>query len=188
MIYESYPWKQDLLKRKRLIQKYNRAELLSEDADDCAYTEIEKAIFYSAFIIRKLIDCKGKVSDKVDEYQFTLKGIHPKKRIDFMHRWPDENTHDWGHEMSYTKSGADICNWLIHSYIFFFCYNDAGVIESFYVSSDYDRNKILYRVNLKEWIDYIDFVGNDCVVAIDMSVDKSKSDFIFTKKERGKIK
>ena len=122
MIYESYPWKQDLLKRKRLILKYNHAELLSED-NDKAYTVIEKAIFYSAFIIRKLIDCKGKVSDEVDAYQFSLKGIFPKKRIDYMHRWPDENTHDWEHELSYTKNGKEICNWLIHSFVFFLCYN-----------------------------------------------------------------
>ena len=80
MIYESHPWKQDLLRRRRLIQKYNRAELLSED-DDRAYTVIEKAIFYSAFIIRKLIDCKGKVSDEVDKYKFRLKGVRPIKDI-----------------------------------------------------------------------------------------------------------
>ena len=54
MIYESFPWKQDLLQRKRLILKYNHSELLSEE-NDRAYTVIEKAIFYSAFIIRKLI-------------------------------------------------------------------------------------------------------------------------------------
>ena len=66
-----YAAPQDLLRRRRLIQKYNRAELLAED-DDRAYTVIEKAIFYSAFIIRKLIDCKGKVSDEVDKYKFHL--------------------------------------------------------------------------------------------------------------------
>ena len=69
MIHESYPWKQDLLRRKRLILKYNCANLLS---DDSAYTVIEKAVFYSAFIIRKLIDCRVKVSDEVDAYKFTL--------------------------------------------------------------------------------------------------------------------
>ena len=68
------------MRRRRLIQKYNRAELLSED-DDRAYTVIEKAIFYSAFIIRKLIDCKGKVSDEVDKYKFRLKGVRPIKDI-----------------------------------------------------------------------------------------------------------
>ena len=38
------------------------------------YTVIEKAIFYSAFIIMKLIDCKGKVSDEVDTLFIQRKG------------------------------------------------------------------------------------------------------------------
>lgn len=44
-------------------------------------TKPMKAIFYSAFIIRKLIDCKGKVSDEVDKYKFRLKGVRPIKDI-----------------------------------------------------------------------------------------------------------
>ena len=107
------------MRRKQLIQKYNHAEL---HGDDRAYTVIEKAIFYSAFIIRKLIDCKGKVSDKVDKYIFRLKGVRPIKEIDLVHRWPDDDTHNWEHEETYTKPGAEICNWLIHSYVFFLSY------------------------------------------------------------------
>lgn len=185
MIYESYPWKQDLMRRKRLIKKYNRAELLADD--DRAYTVIEKAVFYSAFIIRKLIDCKGKVSDEVDKYSFQLKGVRPLKKIDLMHRWPDEDTHDWEHEITYTKFGTDICNWLIHSYIFFFSYDENGVIDSFYVSSDYDRNKMLYRIELKDWLAYMDFVSSDYVVATCMHADEHKKDYIYTRKERGRL-
>lgn len=184
MIYESYPWKQDLLKRKRLIQKYNRAELLSED-NDRAYTVIEKAVFYSAFIIRKLIDCKVKVSDEVDSYRFTIKGFRPWKNMDLIHRYPDEKTHDWKQKMTYTKSGAEICNWLIHSFIFFFGLDDTNKIDCFYVSSDFDKNKILYRIELKEWIKYMEFVGSDFVVASDMHVDDSKKDYVITRKVRG---
>ena len=184
MIYESHPWKQDLLRRRRLIQKYNRAELLGED-DDHAYTVIEKAIFYSAFIIRKLIDCKGKVSDEVDKYKFHLKGVRPIKEIDLMHRWLDNDTHNWECEETYTKPGADICNWLIHSYVFFLSYDETGVIDGFYVSSDYDRNKVLYRIELKDWLAYMDFVGKDYVVAINMHADEDKKDYVYTMKERG---
>ena len=181
MIYESYPWKQDLLRRKRLIQQYNYPELLGDD-NDRAYTVIEKAIFYSAFIIRKLIDCKGKVSDEVDKYSFTIKGLQPEKEVNFMNRWPENGKYDWEHEVTYTKPGTDICNWLIHSYVFFFTYDTNERIDGFYVSSDYDRNKVLYWVALKEWIAYMEFVGKDYVVAVDMHFDNHKKDYIFTKK------
>ena len=183
MIHESYPWKQDLSRRKRLIQKYNSASFLSKDN---AYTVIEKAVLYSAFIIRKLIDCKVKVSDEVDAYKFTLKGFRPKKNVDLMHRWPDQYSHDWEHEMTaYTKRGADICNWLIHSYIFFFGYDENEKIDCFFVSSDYDRNKMLYRIELKDWIAYMEFVGSDDIAALEMHFDKDKKEYVFTRKERG---
>lgn len=173
-----------MLRRRQLIKKYNCAELLDND-DARAYTVIEKAIFYSAFIIRKLIDCKGMVSDDVDEYLFHLKGIRPIKEIDYMHRWPDEDSHDWEHEVTYTKCGTNVCNWLIHSYLFCFSGDENGVIDGFYVSSDYDKNKILYRVELKEWLAYMDYVSSDFIVATCLHVDKNKNDYVFTKKERG---
>ncbi len=185
MIHESYPWKQDLLRRKRLILRYNCANLFSEGS---AYTVIEKAVFYSAFIIRKLIECRVKVSDEVDAYKFTLKGFRPRKNVDVMHRWPDENTHDWNHEMTtYTKSGREVCNWLIHSCIFFFGFDEDGKVDSFFVSSDLDRNKVLYRIDLKDWIAYMEFVGSDSVVVLGMRFDVCKKEYIVTKKGRGSV-
>lgn len=183
MIHESYPWKQDLLRRKRLILKYNCANLLSEDS---AYTVIEKAVFYSAFIIRKLIDCRVKVSDGVDAYKFTLKGFRPRKNVDVIHRWPDENSHDWEHETTAcTKSGKEVCNWLIHSCIFFFGFDENEKIDSFFVSSDRDRNKMLYRIELKDWIAYMEFVGSDSIVELEIHFDRGKKECIVAKKERG---
>lgn len=183
MIHESYPWKRDLLQRKRLIQKYNRLELLEKE-DDKAYTILEKSIFSSAFIIRKLVDCKGKVSDDVDQYTFRLKKIVPQKNIDLLHHWPNEKSHNWGHEEICTALGKDICNWLIHSFVFVLYY-DSEKAESFGVSSDYDRNKNLYIVSIDDWTKYMEFVGTDYVVAVNMHYDKNKNNYIFTKKERG---
>ena len=51
MILESWPWKQDLLRRKSLLIRYNTSDHLLEN-EERAYTTIEKAIFYSAFIIK----------------------------------------------------------------------------------------------------------------------------------------
>ncbi len=48
--------------------------------DDTTYIVIEKAIFYSAFIIRKLIDCDGNLSDEAENY---LKQRTDKKTTDY---------------------------------------------------------------------------------------------------------
>ena len=58
MLLESQPWKMDLKRRMQLLLKYNTLENFDQKPD-ATYTVIEKCIFYSAFIIRKLIDCGG---------------------------------------------------------------------------------------------------------------------------------
>lgn len=182
MIYESYPWKQDLLRRRRLILKYNCGNVIE---DERAYTVIEKAVFYSAFIIRKLLDCRLKVSDAVDNYKFTVKWFIPKKPMDLMHRWVEEDTHDLEHEMTEdARPGRDICNWLIHSFVFLFGYNEDNKIDSFYVSSDFDKDKRLYRIELSDWMAYMEFVGNDSVVSLQIHFDKDKKEYITQKKLR----
>ena len=44
---------------------------------------------------------------------------------------------------------------------------------------------MLYRIELKDWLAYMDFVGKDYVVAINMHAEKDKKDYIYTLKERG---
>lgn len=184
MILESWPWKQDLRRRKSLLVKYNTPKHFSSNYEG-TYTVIEKSIFYSAFIIRKLIDCGGKLSDEADLYSINIRSIRPLKHIDIMHRWPEEDSHDWEHECSVTVKGKDICNWLIHSYLFFVDSDESGKIKSFYVSSDYDRNKALYKILLSDWIAYIDFIVSDDIVQINSHFDNKKGEYLFTRKMRG---
>lgn len=186
MIYESWPWKQDLQRRVRLLLKYNTREQFKKN-EEAAYTVIEKSIFYSAFIIRKLIDCRSKVSDAVDDYIFHIESIKPLKHIDQFHNSLNEKSHDWENRHSVTVHGKDICNWLIHSFIFSVAFNEDGIISHFYVSSDYDKNKILYEISISDWLDYAKFVSTDYIVALLDRFDQKKGDYIFRYKERGKL-
>ena len=185
MIFESSPWKQDLRKRKNLIIKYNMADHFEKN-DDATYTVIEKAIFYSAFIIRKLIDCGGKLSDEAENYSLKAFPVQPLKPVDLLHRWPKEDSHDWENEKEVMVAGKNVCNWLIHSYIFFVGFNEGNVIDSFSVTSDFDRNKILYRFPLNAWIAYMDYVASDDIVSMSSHYDQKADDYIYSRKERGK--
>ena len=79
-MYESSPWKEDLKRRRQLLLQYNTKEHFEKD-EDKAYTVIEKAIFYSAFIIRKLLDCNGKMSDEADQYAIKVTEWKPTRKI-----------------------------------------------------------------------------------------------------------
>lgn len=187
MIHECYPWKEDLLERKEQIIKYNcYAELMKDEESDeeTAYTYIEKGIFYTAFIIRKLIDCKSKLSDEADKYAMKVNVYNAKKTFDMFDRCADEQTHDWKNVTSKTVQGKDICNWLIHSYFFILCHDEKEKIAvSFFVASDFDRNKFLYEVSITDWLKYIDFIASDDIVTLEMKRN-DKGEFVYIRKKR----
>ena len=54
MILESWPWKQDLLRRKSLLIRYNTSDHLLEN-EERAYTTIEKAIFILLLLSESLL-------------------------------------------------------------------------------------------------------------------------------------
>ena len=189
MIHESYSWKEDLLQRKEEIIHFNsHTELLKEEKSDeeIATMHIEKGIFYSAFIIRKLLDCKSKLSDEADKYALNVKTYNTKKRLDIINRYADESTHDWENFTTKTEQGKTVCNWLIHSFVFMFRYDEKEKkYVSFLVSSDYDHDKCLYEITFSDWIKYIDFIASDDIVSLEMKYDDKHKKRIYTRKKRG---
>ena len=179
MIYESSPWKQELKSRVKQIVKYNTVTHF-DNKFDATYTTMEKNLMFSAFATRKLIECK-KLSDSADSYSLSIKKYRPLKSVDRLHCWPNENTHDWGHPVISTALAKDICNWLIHSYIFCLSFEENGPVTGIYVSSDYDRNKYLYEIELKSWLDYLNYVAKDNIVAMHYCYNDGKHDYIIRK-------
>ena len=182
MILESYPWKQDLLRRIALIKKYNSTEFFQKN-EERAYTVLEKSIFYSAFIVRKLLDCKSKLSDEADRYSFAIQKLKPIKEINFLNSHRIDKNYDWKNMGNDTLLGRTLCNYLIHSYVFNFTYEeDSYLITGFMVSSDLIRNKLLYIVSLDDWLKYLYFIANDDIVAGSFVYNANKHDFDFVKK------
>lgn len=166
MIFESGPWKDDLSSYRNKITEYSSSKYFqnNDDVSDNAYLTLEKSIFYSAFVIRKLVECKTKLSDEADYYALKVEIFESKRHFDNMHNWISETSHDWNTPQKKTKQGKDVCNWLIHSLIFKLAYNDDDQsVEGFFVSSDLDSDKCLYYVSINDWLNYIDFISSDDV-------------------------
>ena len=182
MILESYPWKQDLLRRIALIKKYNSTEFFQKN-EERAYTVLEKSIFYSAFIVRKLLDCKSKLSDDADKYSLNVQELAPLKTINFFNSHRIDQNYNWEKTRNATISGRDICNYLIHSYIFQFIYCDnPRLITSFIVASDRIKDRFLYMVQFEEWLKYLNFIALDDIVECKMIYDNKLKDYRFVKK------
>ena len=165
MIFESGTWKDDLSSYRSKIIEYGSSKYFQNDDDvsDNAYSILEKSIFYSAFVIRKLVDCKTKLSDEADCYALKVEIFESKKQFDNMHHWTSEDSHNWESSRKLTKQGKEVCNWLIHSLIFELVYNEDQSVEGFCVSSDFDSDKCLYHVTLNNWLNYVGFISSDDV-------------------------
>lgn len=179
MIFESGPWKNDLSCYRNKIVKYQASSYFQNDDDEIAYTELEKSIFYSAFVIRKLVECKTKLSDDADHYALKVEVFDSKKHFDNMHHSTSDDSHNWESSKKQTKQGKDICNWLIHSLIFELVYNEDQSVEGFCVSSDFDSDKCLYYVMLKDWLNYIEFISSDDIA--ELSAERTENGIIYKK-------
>lgn len=179
MIYDSQSWRNQLVDIKNEIQEVNIKEKFKSDYERTS-SILEKDIFLSAFIIRKLIDCKSKVIDKLREYTFIVRTYRPIKRVDFFHRWPGDGCFDLEKSNEIHVNEKLICNSLIHSYVFWTELKEAnGPTQGFYVSSDKDRNKILYYVNMQDYIKFLNLAINSEVLDQEITFDEKKQDYIF---------
>lgn len=118
MIYESGPWRIKLWEIEIDLKERNIAEKFKTDGNG-TYSIIEQDIFLSAFAIRKLIDCKSKVKDTLRDFEFNAITYIPIRNIDFLHRRPQDDCYDFNHFERVSLNESIVCNFLIHSYIFF---------------------------------------------------------------------
>ena len=57
-------------------------------------------------------------------------------------------------------------------------------INRVFVASDFDRNKLIYEIELSRWIEYINFISSDSVCEVSMRFNEKKSDYTSILKEK----
>lgn len=176
MISDSGPWKQELQRTidrcEREYQQLSRQRHLPEWEQRVLNQRAEKAVFLSAFIVRKLADSL-RLSVEVEDSNI--------KVTRYPSRNPEEGPHSTNWDRIHQFYDLDsprpdrvpvrhLINWIIHSFAFLHEVRSdlagGAVLEAFYVNSDRTRKKDLLRVG---WADYrvlIDEIVSDHVVAI----------------------
>lgn len=178
MIYESEPWRARLRKIEKNLKKYNTAKKFRKD-DSGTYSTIEQDIFLSAFIIRKLIDCKSKVKDSVRDFEFEVKKYTPIQDINFFHRWPQDGCYDFTNFEKISINERTVCNFLIHSYVFWMEQEEGEPITGFVVSTDRYRNKLAYYISWKEYMEFIHEAAHSEVTQFSCHYNKKQKDYVF---------
>ena len=128
MIYESYPYKDELLKIAKRLRKRKTQKRWPEES----FIIMEKDVFFSCFIIRKLIEARTKISGSTAQKQLNLtrypiiEGKLPN--IKNNHRADELYNLQQGSKCS--RNLYDVVSEIIHSYILMFSLGQFQYLEN----------------------------------------------------------
>jgi hypothetical protein len=170
MIHDSQVWKEVLLAELRGLREYLAKAQASRRSDvkERALVRVEKFVFISAFVMRKLFEVK-KISDEIARSELSVRSFARNSLSGRIHRmnWDRINLHyHLDRPMSKKVLVRTLCNQLIHSAVFLCHSNDEdGAIEGFYVTSDEQKETGLLYVGLKIYCDVVERVISDEIVS-----------------------
>ena len=166
MILDGY-WKKELLQICRELHFWSKTG--SVFYDSLAKHKINRCLLYSAIIIRKIADDEKDAENTVGQQQAytppfpVLKISVPVKRfahtdkekLFFNSRFIPED-YDLKNARDDTLSLFQVCNQIIHSYVWDFAY-DQGTnnLHSVIVASDREKNDDIFLLAISDWIKVI---------------------------------
>jgi hypothetical protein len=169
MIHDSQVWKEVLLSELRGLREYLAKAQASRRSDikERALVRVEKFVFISAFIMRKLFEVR-KISDEMARSELNVLSFprsNPGRRIHRMN-WDRIDLHyDLGRATSRKVPVRTLCNQLIHSAVFLCGTGEAdGQVEGFYITSDDQKESRLLYVDLEIYCEVVERVISDDIV------------------------
>lgn len=177
-MHDSIPWKNDLRKEIARIRKIQTSPPRTPTGAEIFL--IEKFLFVSSYIIRKLIE-NNKVSDELEGRKFPLKYATVKDfdaTCDYLSRRNFLKNYHFKKRTTLQLDIGRLINIFIHSYIFCISLHaikakdDARRIEII-VTSDWDKRR-LYFVNLANYIKICELIIKDQVLYMQVGTTPGK--------------
>jgi len=161
MIFESSPWKQQLLRDAGSLKKISKTRL-EESNEEVLLTRLERLIFISAYSMRKLHE-SGKLSTdwtkvKLSCSRFEFVGKSAPTVLD-SHKI--EAFYDLANPLDVRMPSDDFCDRVVHSFIFSPVVGEDGCVEGFHLTSDRLRKQCLWLIPLAEVIALVRRTGKD---------------------------
>jgi len=160
MIWESGPWKEQLVRDAGRLRKLARMTL---NIDDCERElfQLERLIFMTAYSMRKLWESEKLSTSwntaRLPCVRFPLKGEVP----DAMNWHHLERHYDLGNGSEGGLKPEEYCDRIIHSFAFSPIVGDAKSLDSFYFTSDRMRKHALWMVGLDDICNLVRRTGKD---------------------------
>lgn len=176
MIYESFPWKEELLKIKKSLEHRE----VQKRWNNRSYFLFEKEIFISFYIIRKLIEA-DKFSTKNREMKIPCHMFPTsEKKVTKFNKHRIEVLYDFSKYKMDEIRLIDLCHQIIHSYIFDPVFAENKKVIGFWVTSDRRRNRSLYCIFIDDVIKLFNILGNDYPNYMNSYYDNKTKDYIIS--------
>lgn len=161
MIHESEPWKRLLSQEAdRLLaaSKARRSEARS--------VRIERALFFGAYIIRKLAEAK-KLSSAYDSKNIQVQVLPATKAgIDWTNAYRWDQFFEISASSKKTIAVSALVNLLIHSLVLVELNDEEDHVVGFFITSDQQSKTALYAVEIAAWIAVMRWVAADHVGSV----------------------
>ena len=164
-------WKSELKRLCHEITFWKNATVFYEYAK----YRLSRSLLYSAIILRKMFEDEIEVESISKEKRWQLPKLtiinSETKAIRYSYtaeyEWMVRGklcASDYGKGSDVSLRTKDVCNWLIHSYVWGIAhYTDERKYAGFLVASDYDKGKFVHFISFDEWIKLIKFVLENAV-------------------------
>jgi hypothetical protein len=185
MIHESQYWKDDLLKAAASLER----RVQQRRWYDGTFADVEKKVMLGFYAVRKLIDAQ-KIDDKAASQSVSVT-VYPSTgklvtRINW-HRWWD--LYDLADPRRSKVQLVPLCHQFVHSYVFSCAFDEDRKLDSVLVSSDRERNRMLFSVSISEVVRVFQRVGNSYPNAYRSKFNEAKGDYdvVIKTEKRGAI-
>jgi hypothetical protein len=172
VIYESWPWKQQLLKDADILERW----ATKPESDRRGYL-LESKVFNSAYAMRKLAH-SYKLSSSFDDRSVNCTRYPSVKPMTWQDRWQYWEHFDLESPKPINISALTLIDTIIHSYIFWeFVNEDPQLTTKFIVTSDWKRNKYLIEFGLEAYVGLMREAGQDHPSNIQMAYSEQDGDW-----------
>lgn len=164
MIWDSRVWKQELGKELKNFKRFLH-EMALVDTEYFALG-LEKFYFICAYIIRKLIEA-NKLSDELTVKKYPCSKYlrtNYEQQLDWVNHHHFESFYNLLKEQSCSLNLRQICNLLIHSFVFSPTFKEdmeSMIFTGIFINTDVTRDKCIYHINYKTFFSLIQNVMND---------------------------
>ncbi|MEG4172079.1 MULTISPECIES: hypothetical protein [unclassified Microcoleus] len=145
--------------------------------NESSFARLEQTIMLGVYSIRKLIEAK-KLSDSVVNKCITVKFHEWKGNPVTKMNWGDiDKLYDLDSGQPVTKGLIFFCHQFVHSYILVTSFDEKNFLDGIFISSDRERHKALYFIEMHQIIDFFEQVGNDYPSSGTFKFDEELGDY-----------